>query len=263
MFKVVRPEHKDMVIEISSGIWDGHDYVPKVFDKWVAEEKGEFLSIWEEDRMVGFAKTTHSSDEVAWLEGIRVHKDYRGKCYGELLAARQLVRAKEMGYTKAALSTYVENYASIHIIEKEGFKKVDSYKFLEAYPEKLASEIFDRAIDVKPYEGEYELDDVYYGFDWSFFKGSVLNPKGRVFTYGETKVYLSEEHAKENTISLVDYKGDPDEAALASVIKTREGNYKALTVMTNDRKLVELFTKLGAELFDDYELSTFVYELEL
>ena len=36
------PADRDRVAEISSDVWDGHDYIPRVFDDWVADAGSTF-----------------------------------------------------------------------------------------------------------------------------------------------------------------------------------------------------------------------------
>ena len=132
MIEIRRAVHEDKprIVEISSKIWDGEDYLPHIFNKWVDEKGGEFSVITVDGVVAGCAKITELPHNVLWLEGIRVDTDYRGRGLGKSLAEYQLKRAKEIGYEKLELGTFVENYESIAIIEKRGFERVASFKFL-------------------------------------------------------------------------------------------------------------------------------------
>ncbi len=74
---------KSRIEEISSKIWDGDDYVPLVFDKWVAQENGEFSVVTVDGVVAGCTKITELPHDVLWLEGIRVDTDYRAKDLAE------------------------------------------------------------------------------------------------------------------------------------------------------------------------------------
>lgn len=74
-----RPEDRAAVAEISAQIWEGEDYVPEVFDDWVADPRGEFSLFFEGEQLVAFGKLTELQPGEWWLEGLRVHPEYQGR----------------------------------------------------------------------------------------------------------------------------------------------------------------------------------------
>ncbi len=58
MIEIRRAELRDKprIVEISSKIWDGEDYLPLIFEKWVDEEGGEFSVITVDDVVAGCAR---------------------------------------------------------------------------------------------------------------------------------------------------------------------------------------------------------------
>jgi hypothetical protein len=125
MFSIRRmlPADKSALLDIASRIWEGTDYLPAVFDEWVADTRGEFAAVLLGGRLAGCGKLTFLTDTDAWLEGLR--KDPRVSEHGlggaavehflRLLAARP-------GLTSIRFSTYVNNRASIAINERIGFR---------------------------------------------------------------------------------------------------------------------------------------------
>lgn len=213
-------EDKPRIIEISSKIWDGDDYLPHIFEKWVKEEGGEFSVITVDDVVAGCAKMTLLPHNVLWLEGIRVDTEYRGQGLGKKMAEYQLKRAKEMGYERLELGTFVENYESLAIIEKRGFERVASFKFLlNTFEEDL--KFTSEAIDVstlKRVESVEEVKDIlelidtevrqsYVNLDWTFIRCdedllSEFIKKGLVYKIGDTVFAYGNWNQKDDGVTL-------------------------------------------------------------
>lgn len=64
---------------ISAQIWGGHDYVPAVFDDWLADVTGEFTVVYDGERLAAFGKLTELGPGEWWWEGMRVDPAYRGR----------------------------------------------------------------------------------------------------------------------------------------------------------------------------------------
>jgi len=66
------------VMELTSKIWDGEDYVPVVWKEWLCDTTGELTVAECDNRVIGLGKLTRLSSEDWWLEGLRVHPDFEG-----------------------------------------------------------------------------------------------------------------------------------------------------------------------------------------
>ena len=129
-FRRVREADKERVFDISSQIWEGDDYIPYVFDTWVKDTEGEFTAAFLEEKLIGFARYKIMKDGSAWLEGIRADSACRGMGFGNEMTKYYIEKAKTDGVQTLRLSTYFENNKSIHILEKNGFKKDAYFSFL-------------------------------------------------------------------------------------------------------------------------------------
>lgn len=124
-----RLTHEDYgdILDISKHIWDGCDYLPMVFHKWV-DEDGYFLGAvdTEKNKVIGVGKFSILYDGSGWLEGLRVHKDYRGRKIARQISERLLDLAKgylrEDKIKKIAFSTHISNTESITLMKKLNFK---------------------------------------------------------------------------------------------------------------------------------------------
>ncbi|CAB50107.1 GNAT family N-acetyltransferase [Pyrococcus abyssi] len=117
-----RPEDRPFIEDISRLTWEGEDYLAKVFDDWLGDN---FYVLEVEGKVVGTVKLTILPGKVGWLEGLRVHPEYRGRGYGRVLHNFMLDLGKRLaqeGKIKALeFATYFFNKASISLAEKTGF----------------------------------------------------------------------------------------------------------------------------------------------
>lgn len=117
-------EDRPRILEISSQIWDGNDYLPLVVDDWLADSSGEFIVAVVDGALVGFAHRRLLAPGYAWLEGIRTDPARRGTGAAKEITRHFLEAACQEGADRVGLSTHVENEASIHIARSNGFQEV-------------------------------------------------------------------------------------------------------------------------------------------
>ena len=127
VFRKLTHEDYEDIIDISKDIWDGGDYLPSVFHKWI-DDKGFFLGgvDIENNKVVAVAKLSILYDGSGWLEGLRVHKNYRGQKLGKRVTEEILERATEALenglINKIAFATHITNIESKTMMEKLNFK---------------------------------------------------------------------------------------------------------------------------------------------
>jgi GNAT superfamily N-acetyltransferase len=135
---LVRPvtmADKSAVLRVSSRIWEGNDYVPLFFDRWVKE--GGFWAGEMRGRLVGYGKATELGPGELWLEGLRVDPDYRKRGLGKELSRQVVLRTLDKRPVSLRLATADVNHESIHIIETVmGFKPYAQYRFFVGEPGK-------------------------------------------------------------------------------------------------------------------------------
>lgn len=141
MIEFRRLTHEDYedICDISKDIWGGTDYLPKVFHKWV-EDEGYFLGVIDstKNKVIGVGKLSILQDKSGWLEGLRVHTEYRGLKLGRKISETLLNIAKD--YLKAgkvkkiAFATHIDNVESITLMKKLNFKLREKlYVFYKDY----------------------------------------------------------------------------------------------------------------------------------
>src|SRR5438128_9012687 len=96
---------KAPILEICKNIWNGHDYLPSVWDDWLADKNGRLIVATIGGRTVGVAHASLQSNYVAWLEGLRVHEQYRGLGLAGKLNHALVEWVRRKGARVARLST--------------------------------------------------------------------------------------------------------------------------------------------------------------
>ncbi len=66
-----RPSDTDDVMALTKTIWDGGDYIPIVWQDWLADRLGLLAVAEWEGRAVGVGKLTCITPESWWMEGLR------------------------------------------------------------------------------------------------------------------------------------------------------------------------------------------------
>jgi len=247
------PSDKKRILEISNTIWDGEDYVSNIIDNWINHENG-FLAVCEyNNTVVGFAKFTIIKNNDFWLEGIRADKNYKNLGIGSAITKFFITEAKKRKYQRLALSTYIENYQSIHIIEKYGFKPKHYFKFLYAEPNILRKaphynkvKNFNHALKIFDSSKLIAQNNLIH-FDWSFITLDsqllkFLFDRGDIYFYNDSFLILSKYKNKTNDYS-VSFISDNINNALSFSLNKAYLENKTISIMANPNDNINKFIK--------------------
>jgi ribosomal protein S18 acetylase RimI-like enzyme len=116
---------RDDVLEISRHVWEGHDYLPSVIDDWLNEPGSFMYGVEMENRLVAVANLrVVESGRTGWMEGLRVHPDFRRRGFANLLTEYLIGRAEETSVQRLRYTTSTENNASLQLAKKYGFSEI-------------------------------------------------------------------------------------------------------------------------------------------
>jgi len=127
-----KPSDKSPVLEISKKIWSGHDYLPQVWDDWLADKNARLIVATVNGKTVGVAHASLQTPHVAWLEGVRVHEQYRRLGIAGKLNHALVQWARREGARVARLSTGSSNHASREHLSKIGFPAMQTFQRLQS-----------------------------------------------------------------------------------------------------------------------------------
>lgn len=127
LIRPARSEDRADVEALCKHIWGGNDYVPEAWDEWIADPKGELAVVERKGRVIALAKLSHVADDEWWLEGLRVHPDYRRlgvarTLQGHLLKVAEQVEVGVLRFATASTNRPVHRNAA-----RDGFCKVAEF----------------------------------------------------------------------------------------------------------------------------------------
>jgi len=138
------------------------DYIDRVWDYWY--RSGRLLVVEDSGRKIAMSHVAVCPDgKGMWLEGVRVHPDYRRSRVATDLIARMIQYGLQKGARQASAIVDVTNVASQRMMEKNGFEIVSRWAYYVAggRPRRIKSNA--RLATVT------ELDDV-----WHYLQNSEI-----------------------------------------------------------------------------------------
>jgi GNAT superfamily N-acetyltransferase len=127
-----RQEDTPAMLELTSHIWDGHDYVPEAWSEWLQDPHGCLLAAEYDGRLVGLARLAETTPVDWWMQGLRVHPDFEGHGIASQLNDAILAYWQEHGRGAVRLSTHFERYQVHHMCERNGFTRLGQYTYYQA-----------------------------------------------------------------------------------------------------------------------------------
>ncbi len=122
----MRASDREAVTTLCAQMWDGHDYIPQVFDDWLAHSHGQFTAVIDGDRdaLIGIGKLTSITERDWWIEGLRVDSSYRGRGVGRRLHAYHVDLWQQLSPPTSAvrLLTDSDNLVVHRFSERAGFR---------------------------------------------------------------------------------------------------------------------------------------------
>jgi len=118
------PRDTPDVMELTSRIWEGDDYVPYVWADWMLDYQGLLAVAEYGGRVVGLGKLTRLDPASWWLEGLRVHPEYEGRRIASRLHEYLLAHWQKVGREVLRLATTSTREAVKHLCERTGFRKM-------------------------------------------------------------------------------------------------------------------------------------------
>lgn len=133
LVRIARPSDRADLIEISRGIWEGHDYLPMIVDRWIGEDW--FFVCEYQGKVIACLKLSIFPDNVLWFEGLRVHRRYQGKGIAKLMNRELMAFAASLKRQNPQLTfefcTYYKNVESLAITSRMGSRQIAGYYNLE------------------------------------------------------------------------------------------------------------------------------------
>lgn len=117
----VRPTDRDRIIELTKDIWNGHDYIPDVFDDWVTDSAAAFQAVEVDGVVVGLQRLRPYAPGLIWYEGLRVATSHRRRGLARSMLNSAIAEAREQGFGEMRLAT--GNPDAVRLFESAGFER--------------------------------------------------------------------------------------------------------------------------------------------
>jgi len=144
IIRFASPKDKDFVVDFTRNTWEHGDYIESVWDVWVNDSLGKLFVAEVDKKPVGIMHVTLLTPDYAWMDGARVHQDYRRMGVATELNKACMKWAKDMGAKKIGLLIMENNYPAQKAAEKIGFRLIAQWVFEQ--------------VDVNKFELDEEID---------------------------------------------------------------------------------------------------------
>lgn len=122
--KVCASDRQD-ILDISSKIWGGHDYLPSVIDEWLKNPSCYTYGVEADRRLVAIGNLRLvDRNATGWMEGLRVHPDYQKRGYADMLTQHFLNLGRTLNVGQLRYTTGGNNRVSLKLAKKAGFKRI-------------------------------------------------------------------------------------------------------------------------------------------
>jgi GNAT superfamily N-acetyltransferase len=127
-----RSDDRAAMERICAHTWDDGDYIPHVWDRWLADGQGPLIVGELEGQVAALCKITFQTPEQVWLQGMRVDPDHRQRGIGREFLRYSLEYAREQGARVARLSTGAHNTPVHRLTAQAGMERIGVYIFWQA-----------------------------------------------------------------------------------------------------------------------------------
>ncbi|HVC75523.1 MAG TPA: GNAT family N-acetyltransferase [Candidatus Micrarchaeaceae archaeon] len=131
LIRPVRPADRERVIELCRDIWDGHDYVPRVFDDWVSDSASAFQAVEVDGVVVGLQRLRPYASGLLWYEGLRVASSHRRQGLARHMLLAAVAQAREQDFREIRLAT--GNPAAAKLFDEVGFVRLQDNRWWKGF----------------------------------------------------------------------------------------------------------------------------------
>ncbi len=121
---------KKQILSFCVDTFDWGDYIDKVWDIWFESKNSRLFVVEDNNKSIAMSHVALcNNSRLAWLQGVRVHPDYRRSKIATQLLDAMLAYAGRHGARQASAIVSMENVPSQRMMEKNGFKVVSKWVY--------------------------------------------------------------------------------------------------------------------------------------
>jgi GNAT superfamily N-acetyltransferase len=230
--RLAKREDRDPLMSFVSKTWPWGDYIPEVWDRWFNDHTGRIFVAVADGKPVGMNHVRFLREGMAWLEGVRVRPDMRGKGVATMLARHALLYSRRMGMRWAGLISSEDNLRAHRQIRRMKMKKVCSFGLFEPDHYHRSERPFSRLRTARKEDlgivkklimnsVEYRFSKGNFADDWTVRSFSLY---GYTRLIDEERIHLLDSYPEGRQCILVTGRSDIDEVEISFA----SGDYRTL-----------------------------------
>lgn len=99
--------------------------MPNVVGEWFKDSDSYTYGVEADKKLVALANLrVIEGGKIGWMEGLRVHADYRGRGFASLLTEYVIDKGKKLKVDRLQYTTGSDNEASLKLASKHGFSRI-------------------------------------------------------------------------------------------------------------------------------------------
>jgi GNAT superfamily N-acetyltransferase len=118
----VRPADRERILEMTRDVWEGRDYIPRVFDDWISDSGAAFQAAEVDGVVVGLQRLRPYAPGLIWYEGLRVASTHRRQGVARAMLQSAVAESRDQGFREMRLAT--GNPDAVKLFEAEGFRRL-------------------------------------------------------------------------------------------------------------------------------------------
>jgi len=132
IIRPARPDDRPEVERICAHTWEWGDYIPQVWDEWLADKRAVLQVGILDNQVVAVNRVVFQSPDEVWLEGMRVDPERRRQGIGWQFMEHDLAYAREHGAKVVRLATGHSNTAVHTMVARVGMVRIGTAQLLAA-----------------------------------------------------------------------------------------------------------------------------------
>ena len=255
---------------------DWQDFIRKYVKKRVNQPDKYLYVVCKNEKILGIGCVTVLPEEMAWLEGIRVHDNYYQQGIGTALFGHGVDYAQKNGFTRVLFSTTYYNKGAINIGRTLGFDRIADFDVVSGNPlpmrvhhKEPGKEIsLDKAFKILKSIQQGPHHELCIGFNKVYPFSPELCEKENVHFYGTTKTIVLEtdvnlEFFKESIRDVVVYGLKDVRVLLEDVIRRAKRNACTRVRVLGSSTSIHYGLELGFTYFMGERFGLAIFKKEL
>ncbi len=128
------PADTPAVIELATQIWDGNDYLPAVWESWLADSNNHLFVAQLGAEIAGTINLHQLATDQWFLAALRIHPKFQGRGFSNRLFAHAIEDWQSRGPGRLRLITASFRAPVHHLCAKHAFNKIAEIRCCRAQP---------------------------------------------------------------------------------------------------------------------------------